>query len=109
LRRFFVDKIIPGTGFVSITGKEARHIRNVLRMKKGEMLILMDREGQSFEATIGAIHYKEVKVKINKSISPLPPSPISISSSGCKPSITICVIDDPGLNIDRQRRADQTN
>jgi len=79
LRRFFVDKIIPGTGFVSITGKEARHIRNVLRMKKGEMLILMDREGQSFEATIGEVHYKEVKVKITKTMPPLPPSPVKIS------------------------------
>ena len=45
MRRFFVDKIIPAAGFLLITGKEARHIRNVLRMKKGEMLILMDREG----------------------------------------------------------------
>jgi 16S rRNA (uracil1498-N3)-methyltransferase len=79
LRRFFVDKIIPGTDFVSITGKEARHIRNVLRMKKGEMLILMDREGQSFEATIGAIHYKEVKVTITKTMPPFPPSPVKIS------------------------------
>jgi len=79
LRRFFVDKILTGTGFVSITGKEARHIRNVLRMKKGEMLILMDREGQSYEATIGEVHYKEVKVTITKAIPPSPPSPVKIS------------------------------
>jgi 16S rRNA (uracil1498-N3)-methyltransferase len=79
LRRFFVEKILPGTGFVSITGKEARHIRNVLRMKEGEMLILMDKEGQSFEATIGAIHYKEVKVTITKTLPPLPSSPVKIS------------------------------
>ena len=45
MKRFFVDKIIPAAGFLLITGKEARHIRNVLRMKKGEMLILMDRKG----------------------------------------------------------------
>ena len=79
MRRFYVEKIIPGTGFISITGKEARHIRNVLRMKKGEMLILMDREGQSFEATIGEVHYKEVKVTITKTIPPLPSSPVKIS------------------------------
>jgi 16S rRNA (uracil1498-N3)-methyltransferase len=79
LRRFFVEKIVPTGGFLSITGKEARHIRNVLRMKKGEMLILMDREGQSFEATIGAIHYKEVKVTITKILPSLPSSPVKIS------------------------------
>jgi 16S rRNA (uracil1498-N3)-methyltransferase len=39
----------------------------------------MDREGQSFEATIEAVHYKEVKVRITKTIPPLPPSPVKIS------------------------------
>jgi 16S rRNA (uracil1498-N3)-methyltransferase len=81
LRRFFVEKIITTGGFLSITGKEARHIVTVLRMKKGETLILMDREGQSFEATIEAVHYKEVKVRITKTIPPLPPSPVKISFS----------------------------
>ena len=79
MRRFYVDKIIPTGGFLLITGKEARHIRNALRMKKDEKLILMDREGQSFEATIGEVYYKEVKVKITKTIPPLPPSPVKIS------------------------------
>ena len=79
MRRFFVEKIIPTDGFLSITGKEARHIVTVLRMKKGETLILMDREGQSFEATIEAVHYKEVKVRITKTIPPIPPSPIEMS------------------------------
>ena len=79
MRRFFVEKIVLGTDFLSITGKEARHIVNVLRMKKGETLILMDGKGQLFEATIKTLNYKEVRVKINKSISPLPPSPIEIS------------------------------
>ena len=79
MRRFFVEKIIPANDILSITGKEARHIVNVLRMKKGETLILMDGKGQLFEATIETLHYKEVKVKINKTISPPPPSPIEIS------------------------------
>ena len=79
MRRFFVEKIIPKGGFLSITGREARHIVSVLRMKKGETLILMDREGQSFEATIEAVHYKEVKVRITKTIPPIPPSPIEMS------------------------------
>ena len=79
MRRFFVDKILPENGFVSITGKEARHIRNVLRMKKGETIILMDRAGQSHEATIEAIQHKEVKAQITRAIPPLPPSPVTIS------------------------------
>ncbi len=67
------------TDAISITGKEARHITNVLRMKKGEKLTLMNGKGHLFESTIETLHYKEVKVKINKSIPPLPPSPIEIS------------------------------
>ena len=78
VRRFFVDNILPATGFAYITGKEARHLRNVLRMKKGEMLILVDKGGQAYEATIEAIRYKEVKVTITKAIPPLPLSPITI-------------------------------
>ena len=79
MRRFFVEKIVLGTDVLSITGKEARHISNVLRMKKGQTLILMDGKGKLFEAIIKTLNYKEVKVKINKSISPPPPSPIEIS------------------------------
>lgn len=79
MRRFFVEKITPTIDYLSITGKEARHIVNVLRMKKGEKLVLMDGKGQLFESTIEALHHKEVKVKINKSIPHPPSSPIDIS------------------------------
>lgn len=79
MRRFLVDKIIPTTGLVSITGKEATHISRVLRMEKGDTLVIMDGKGNLFESTIENIHYKEVKVKINKGIPPLPSSPIEIS------------------------------
>jgi len=48
-------------------------------MKKGETLIIMDGKGQLFESTIERSNYKEVKVKINKSIPPPPSSPIKIS------------------------------
>ena len=78
MRRFFVEKIVSTADFLSIAGKEARHIVNVLRMKKGETLIIMDGKGQLFESTIEALDYKEVKVKITKSIPPLPSPPIEI-------------------------------
>jgi len=79
LRRFFVEKILPMEGLVSITGKEARHIINVLRMKKGEALIIMDGKGQLFESAIEKLHSRAVEVKIIKSIPSPPSSPIEIS------------------------------
>jgi len=78
-RRFFVEKIVLTDNFLSITGREARHIVNVLRMKKGEKLVLMDGEGRLFESTIETLHHKGVKVKINKSIPHPPSSPLHIS------------------------------
>ncbi|HUX47482.1 MAG TPA: 16S rRNA (uracil(1498)-N(3))-methyltransferase [Desulfosporosinus sp.] len=79
MRRFFVEKILPMEGLVSITGKEARHIINVLRMKKGEALIIMDGKGQLFESAIEKLHSRAVEVKIIKSIPSPPSSPIEIS------------------------------
>jgi 16S rRNA (uracil1498-N3)-methyltransferase len=78
LRRFFVDRIIPTGGFLSITGKEARHIRNVLRMEKGDMLTVMDGKGCLFEAAIEEILSKDVRVKIIKSLPTPEPPPIEI-------------------------------
>lgn len=79
MRGFFVEKILPMTDLISITGTDARYISNVLRMKKGETLIIMDGKGHLFESTIERLNYKEVKVKVNKSIPPPPSSPIKIS------------------------------
>lgn len=79
LRRFFVDTIIPTSGVVSITGKEAGHISTVLRMKPGDPLLLADGKGNVFEATIETSHHREVEVRLNKSISPLPSSPVEIN------------------------------
>ncbi len=78
MRRFFVEEITPTTDSLSLTGKEARYISKVLRMKKGEVLTIMDGKGQLFESIVEDLDYKEVKVRINKSISPPPPSPIEI-------------------------------
>jgi len=79
MRRFFVEKITPTTDSLSLTGKEARYISKVLRMRKGEVLTIMDGKGRLFESTIEDLNYKKVKVRINKSISSPPPSPIGIS------------------------------
>ncbi len=79
MRRFFVEEITPTTDSLSLTGKEARYISKVLRMKKGDKLTIMDGKGQLFESIVEDLDYKEVKVRINKSISPPPPSPIEIN------------------------------
>jgi 16S rRNA (uracil1498-N3)-methyltransferase len=78
MRRFFAEEV-PGKGCVlSLTGKEANHIRNVLRMKQGDTLNVMDGKGNLFEASIEGIHHKGVEVKIIKTLPAYSSSPIQI-------------------------------
>jgi 16S rRNA (uracil1498-N3)-methyltransferase len=78
MRRFFVGAVPGEGGLISLTGKEANHIRNVLRMKRGDTLSIMDGKGYLFEATIEEILHKGVRVKIIKSLPTPDPSPIEI-------------------------------
>ena len=78
MRRFFIDKIPFHTDLILMPVREAAHITKVLRMKKGDKLILFDGKGKEFESTIEKIFHKELWVRRNKSISPTLPSPLKI-------------------------------
>ncbi len=73
MRRFFVEHISPNAPCATITGKEAKHIRNVLRLKKGERLEIMDGSGWVAKAVIEEVSSDEVKVNIHENIFPPPP------------------------------------
>ena len=78
LRRFFVQEINEKDGFLTIAGSEAKHITRVLRMRKGDRLILMDGKGARFQAVIESAGHKEVLVKLEKPIPGPPSSPTKI-------------------------------
>jgi len=46
MSRFFVREIKPVDGRIEITGSDCRHIRNVLRLKPGEDIIVCDGDGR---------------------------------------------------------------
>jgi len=78
MRRFFIGDI-PGEGsLITLTGKEANHIRNVLRMKRGDTITVTDGKGRLFEAIIDEIHRKAILVKIIKALPVSAPPPIEI-------------------------------
>ena len=79
MKRFLVEAIEPSMDRLTITGREARYINKVLRMKKGQELIIMDGKGQSYESTIVAVSYREVTVRIKGRMPPQPASPIEIT------------------------------
>ena len=78
MRRFFLEDVTVKDGLIFLTGKEANHIRNVLRMKSGDTLIVMDGIGHNFEASIEELHHKGVRAKIIRDLPSTPPSPVDI-------------------------------
>jgi len=78
MRRFFTEDITGKGDLIFLTGKEANHIRNVLRMKRGDTLILMDGKGHHVEARIEELYRKGVRIKIIRNLPPPPPPPIEI-------------------------------
>ena len=52
MRHFFIDPSMLTKPLVMIKGSEAHHIRNVLRLKAGDGIILFDGTGFEYEAVI---------------------------------------------------------
>jgi 16S rRNA (uracil1498-N3)-methyltransferase len=78
LRRFFVQEIQAKEGFCSITGSEAKHISQVLRMERGDRIVLMDDRGKRYQASIDGIGAREVRVRLEKELPKPRPSPVEI-------------------------------
>lgn len=52
MHQFFVPKEQEGRDFITITGQDAHHIRNVLRMKPGEVVRVSSESGRSYTCSI---------------------------------------------------------
>ena len=52
MHQFFVDREQIGTEYITITGEDVKHIKNVLRMKEGEEVRISDGVGGDFFCTI---------------------------------------------------------
>ena len=46
--QFFVDDAQIGREFVTITGEDVNHIKNVLRMKAGEKIRISNQQGRDY-------------------------------------------------------------
>ncbi|MFC1532995.1 16S rRNA (uracil(1498)-N(3))-methyltransferase [Thermodesulfobacteriota bacterium] len=78
MRRFLIEKITEKDGYCVITGSEARHISRVLRMGKGDRFILMDGDGNRFEAEIESTKRKELLVILRRPLMQPPPSQVEV-------------------------------
>jgi 16S rRNA (uracil1498-N3)-methyltransferase len=80
LRRFFIESILPEKdGSCTLTGTEARHITKVLRMGTGDRLILVDGQGNRFQACILSSGKGTARVRIEKTVPTPEPSPVEMT------------------------------
>ena len=63
MHQFFVDREQIGTEYITITGEDVKHIKNVLRMKEGEEVRISDGAGGDFFCTIEKVTSEEVLAK----------------------------------------------
>ena len=79
LRRFLVEDLEVKDGICVITGREAHHMSRVLRMGRGDDLVLLDGKGGRFLAEIQSVLRDAVRIQIKKSLGHTPPSALEIT------------------------------
>jgi 16S rRNA (uracil1498-N3)-methyltransferase len=63
---------------IEISGAEARHIQKVLRLKKGDEIVLFDGRGMEYWGTIESQRPHRITVKIGKTHTPRREAPIEV-------------------------------
>ena len=79
-RRFFAPPTAFGTNSVLLTSDEARHLREVLRLKPGDEVHVFDGEGKEFRCSIAKALRDTAELNIIEEIVPASPeSPIKLT------------------------------
>ncbi|MDM8514718.1 16S rRNA (uracil(1498)-N(3))-methyltransferase [Desulfobacterales bacterium HSG16] len=68
MRRFFTDQVDSKKDIAVISGSDAKHICDVLRLKKDTDIILFDGTGMEYEAKILSVSSKRISASIIRSI-----------------------------------------
>ncbi|SFR68665.1 16S rRNA (uracil(1498)-N(3))-methyltransferase [Anaeromicropila populeti] len=61
---FYIEKSQINGEYISITGSDVNHIKNVLRMSKGERVVICDGEGKDYYCTLQDFSASEIVAKI---------------------------------------------
>ena len=64
--RFYVDKSQIGNDIVTIDGTDVNHIKNVLRLEKGDWIIACDGEGSDYVSRISELNSQYVEAVVEK-------------------------------------------
>ncbi len=79
LRRFLINsEWIEGQEAFIRDPAEIRHIRNVLRLKAGDSVILFDGRGKEYQGVISRLAHQEISLMVNESPAAVGESPLKI-------------------------------
>ncbi len=78
MRRFFIEKPDSESGSFSIIGTEANHLKNVLRMRVGDKIIILDGAENEHLATIEKLAPGCIDVSVDACIASNRESPVRI-------------------------------
>ena len=78
MSRFYVENHYLVGNEIEIGGSEARHIQKVLRLKKGDEIVLFDGKGTEYWGMIESQRPNRITVKIGKTNTPRRESPIEV-------------------------------
>jgi 16S rRNA (uracil1498-N3)-methyltransferase len=70
-RRFLIEDLEIENSFCLITGREAHHMSRVLRMDRGDSMVLLDGKGGRFLAEIQSVLQGGIKVQIINALDPV--------------------------------------
>lgn len=79
MRRFFIEQEKVAGQTSVITGPDARHIKNVLRLKPGDTIGLFDGTGIEYEARITSVSSGSIEVSVIRSFPSTIESPVQIT------------------------------
>jgi 16S rRNA (uracil1498-N3)-methyltransferase len=79
MARFYVPQPHMDKGVLRVEGTEARHIRNVLRLKTGDPVTIFDGSAKEYDGFIVDLGPSFVLVRIQKTSSPQRDSPLEIT------------------------------
>ena len=81
-RRFFSppDSFETDRSKVTLAAEEARHLRDVLRLKRGDEVFVFDGEGREFRCTVDEVGRERATLIINGEVKPArPESPLQLT------------------------------
>ena len=79
MRRFYIDKKQTGENIARLTGQDARHLKDVLRLKIGDTVCVFDGTGNEYKAKIQGFHPGEVHLALSELTKFESESPVQIT------------------------------